>query len=487
MARRACQLVAASLVSFACVSFGACQLSSPAADGSAQAAARRRAATDPRLTGSYRFEKNGWIFVHLEGDPSRLGFQHGFHLAAETDDLLRVAKPFLLQTTKKDWAFYRSAGEKILWPKVDAEYQQEIDGIVEGLALQGVQADRWDIVALNGLEELPYYYLPWLEKQEGRTPTTHSPGNCSAFVATGGHTVHGRIVMGHNNWTDYVKGSRWNIIFDLAPSKGYRMLMDGLPGVIVSDDDFGVNSQGMMITETTISGFELFDPNGTPEFFRARKAMQYSGSIDDYVRIMLDQNNGGYANDWLLGDNKTGEIALFELGLREHSVRRTRNGYFVGSNFPVDPKLIKAETNFDETKHDSSPNARRTRWEQLMAKHKGKIDLEIARQMEGDAYDVIDKRDGANERTLCGAVDRSPRGVPEWDWAAYFPGGTVQAKVMDGKMADAMSFIAAMGHPCAPDFVADDFLAARPEFGWARGLLQNMPTEPWTTFASGMK
>jgi hypothetical protein len=40
-----------------------------------------------------------------------------------------------------------------------------------------------------------------------------------------------------------------------------------------------------------------FDPKGKPEFERARKAMQYSNSIDDNVRIMLDGNNGGYAND----------------------------------------------------------------------------------------------------------------------------------------------------------------------------------------------
>ena len=41
--------------------------------------------------------------------------------------------------------------------------------------------------------------------------------------------------------------------------------------------------------------------------------------IDDYVRIIKEGNNGGYANDWLIGDRKTGEIAYLELGLEEHS------------------------------------------------------------------------------------------------------------------------------------------------------------------------
>ncbi len=442
---------------------------------------------DELLKGSYRFENNGWIYVHLEGPPGRLGYQHGYLLAPEIDDLLRVVKPFLKHTTGRDWAFYRDAGQRILWPRIDKEFQGEIDGIAAGLAARGVKADRWDIVALNALEELPYYYVPWLDKQEGRPPATKSPGNCSAFVATGSYTTDHKIVMAHNAWTSYVVGERWNIIFDIKPEKGFHILMDGLPGVITSDDDFGINSDGIMITETTITGFELFDPKGSPEFYRARKALQYSSSIDDYVRIMLDQNNGGYANDWLIGDNKTGEIALFELGLKEHSVRRTKDGYFVGSNFPVDPKLIKAETNFDVNNPRNSPNARRTRWEQLMAENKGKIDVESAKRFEGDSYDVIEKKTGPDERSLCGCVDKSPRGVAEWDWGKYFPGGTVQAKAVDATMAAKMQLWAAMGHPCAPDFIAGEFLKAHPEYGWMKGLLRDMKTQPWTLFTTGMK
>jgi hypothetical protein len=165
----------------------------------------------------------------------------------------------------------------------------------------------------------------------------------------------------------------------IKPEQGSRILMDGLPGIITSDDDFGVNAAGIMVTETTITQFEGWDPEGKPEFVRARKALQYSRSIDDFVRIMLDGNNGDYANDWLVGDRKTGEIALLELGLRNHSVQRTREGCFIGANFPVDPKLTREETKFDPNKKDSSPNARKVRWEQLMAKHKGAIDVELGK------------------------------------------------------------------------------------------------------------
>jgi hypothetical protein len=439
-----------------------------------------------RLAGSYRFERDGWIYVHLEGTPDQLGYQHGTLLASEIADFLRVIKPFFENSTKRDWNFYREAAEKMLWKAIDREYQREIDGIVAGLEARGVRADRWDVVALNANQELPYYYVPWLDKKEGNAPATHAPGNCSAFIASGSFTRDNKIVMGHNAWTNYVVGTRWNVIFDIKPAQGARILMDGLPGVITSDDDFGVNSAGIMVTETTITQFEGWDPAGKPEFVRARKALQYSRSIDDFVRIMLEGNNGGYANDWLIGDNNNGEIALFELGLKNHSVQRTRDGCFFGANFPVTEKLTKEETKFDPTKKESSPNARKARWEELIAAHKGKIDLDLARAFETDDFDVITRQHGTNERTLCGRVEVSPRGAPEWDWSPYYPGGTVQSKVIDGTLASKMTFWGQIGHH-GPDFIAGQFVKEHSEYSWMHGLIKDLKCQPWSRFEVDMK
>lgn len=444
-------------------------------------------ADEERLNGGYRFEREGWVYVHLEGTPERIGFQHGYLLAPEVEDLLRVLGPYLKHTTRRDWAFYRDAAERVLWPTIEDEYRRELDGIVAGLEARGVKADRWDVVALNAVEELPYYYVPWLDRKEGKAPAAHAPGNCSAFIATGSATKDGRIVMGHNAWTNYVVGTRWNIIFDIKPARGHRMVMDGLPGVIASDDDFGLNDAGIVVTETTITQFEGWDSAGVPEFVRARKALQYAESIDDFARILLDRNNGGYANDWLVGDTRTNEIARLELGLKEHLLERKKDGFFVGSNFPVYDKLITGETKFDPTKKDSSPNARRARWEQLMAEHRGAIDLELAQRFETDTRDVVTGRDGANDRTLLGAVELSPRGVPEWDWAPYYPGGTVQSKALDARSAGSLTFTASCGHPGAPDFLAADFLKAHPEYSPMKGLLKDLKARPWTTFGAGMK
>ena len=94
-----------------------------------------------------------------------------------------------------------------------------------------------------------------------------------------------------------------------------------------------MNDAGLMITETTITQFEGWNPDGMPEFVRSRKALQYAGSIDEYASIIKEGNNGGYANDWLIGDRKTGEIAYLELGLKNTPLWRSKDGYFISSNF----------------------------------------------------------------------------------------------------------------------------------------------------------
>ena len=56
------------------------------------------------------------------------------------------------------------------------------------------------------------------------------PEHCSAFVATGSYTKDGKVIIAHNDWTSYLDGARWTIIFDIAPASGKRILMDGFPG-----------------------------------------------------------------------------------------------------------------------------------------------------------------------------------------------------------------------------------------------------------------
>jgi hypothetical protein len=443
----------------------------------AAVASPARSADDPRLRGSSRGARSGWITLRLQGTPARIGYQHGFLLAPEIADALAVTRLSMTHDGKRDWAFFREAARTVLWPRVEQEYREELQGIAEGAAAGGTNADLWDVVALNANLELGYYTAV-LDK----TGKSAAPDKCSAFVATGRSTRDGRPVIAHNNWSGYLEGSRWNVVFDIRPTTGHRIVMDGYPGLIHSGDDFGINSAGIAITETTITGFKGFDPAGIPEFARARKAMQHAASIDDFDRIMREGTNGGYANAWLVADMNTGEIARLELGLRNVTLERTRDGHFVGTNFPVSAKLAAEETGFKLDDPGLSANARRVRAEHLMKENAGKIDVAVAKAYLSDHYDAYEKKaDAPSERSLCGHVDLSPRGMGDW-FTAHGPAGTVQAKVADATLAKRMAFEAAMGHPCGAPYRAAPHLAERPEYAWAKPLMRDLVASPWTLF-----
>ena len=439
---------------------------------------------DQRLKKASRSgERSGWIQVHLEGSPAEIGFQHGYLLTAEIEDNFKDISAELKHDEKKDWAFFRKTAQEVFWPHIEQEYRDELNGIVEGLKSHNSKLDIWDIVALNAWLELPYYDKWYNARMPGTVPGTGQGDHCSAFVATGSYTKDGRIVIGHNNWTTYSSGERWNIIFDIVPAKGHRIIMDGAPGLIHSADDFGINTAGIVITETTITGFSGFDPNGIPEFVRARKAMQYSASIDDFARLMTDGNNGGYANNWLVADRKNNEIASLELGLKNVTLQRTRDGFFVGSNYPANPKLAKEETDFDVNDKSLSANARRIRWLTLMEQNKGKIDVASGQKFLADHFDSYEGKESAGERSLCGHVDLSPRGMGTWQ-APYAPAGTVQNKITDAAGASKLTLYAALGHACGLHFKSQEHLAKHTEYGWMKDILRDMPARGWTKFVA---
>ena len=135
----------------------------------------------------------------------------------------------------------------MFWDNIPEEYQKEIDGIVAGVNAKAGDGtvDRKDLIAMNSILEMSWYYVPWLDAQDNPDPPDPTPpGHCSAIAATGSWTKDGKIVMAHNNWVEYVIGQRWNIILNIVPENGHRIIMDALPGFIHSGDDFNINSAG---------------------------------------------------------------------------------------------------------------------------------------------------------------------------------------------------------------------------------------------------
>jgi len=185
--------------------------------------------------------------------------------------------------------------------------------------------------------------------------------------------------------------------------------MQTSPCWIWSGTDFFVTSKGIIGTETTIGGFLPYEKK-TPIGYRIREAMQYGNSLDEYVEILLKGNSGDYANSWLFGDIYTNEIMRIELGLKYHNVERTKNGYFIGFNATYDPQIRNIECSnqgfYDIRRHQG---ARYVRLSDLMDEYKGKLNIETAKIIIADHYDVYLQKENMCSRTVCSHYEKDAR------------------------------------------------------------------------------
>jgi len=407
-----------------------------------------------RLAAAKRTDSAGWIQLHLEGSPRDIGYQYGSLAAAEIDDAHRAR---ISQLDKvHDWPYYRETAKKLFWDKVDPEYQQEMAGQAEGLQAKGFKYDVWDVLAYNANIEIADYYIPWERSHKTGKLESGAKCSCSAFVATGSYTKDGKIVMGHNLWWDYLMGERANVILDVTPQKGEHFVMDAFAGFIHSGTDFAMNAAGIGLEETTISGFAGFDPSGIPEFVRMRKAIQYSKSLEDVVKIFEKGNNGGYANTWLIADTNQNRIGKLELGLKNVMIQTTTDGYYVGSNFPESPKLIAEEVpgGWDADPKTNGCETRRARWNTLLTQNKGKVDEEMGKTFLADTVNEIDGTTGGSDSTLCGKGGF---------------GGACNTKVLSTASIKKWQFWARMG-------VSD---GSEKKFNSKSPFLKDMKSEPW--------
>jgi len=433
------------------------------------------------LAKAQRIDKNGWIFLHIEGKPYERGFQRGYLTANEIDDFFKTVAYLEKFETAREINFFTEAAAKLFKNKVSEEYVQEMKGMVMGMEKAGKKVTFEQMLLMNGFIDVLWHWFP---QQQGKAKQPE-PG-CSAFIATGDATADGKIVMVHNSWYFYAILQFCNIIVDIFPDQGHRILMQSWGSCLYSATDFFITGAGLIGTETTIGGFSGFDSAGTPVFERARKAMQYANDIDEWAQIMIENNNGAYANSWLLGDIRTNEIARLELGLKHHKLEKKTNGYFTGSNIVDDINILREETNaiYDDIRDFCV--ARRVRWKQLMKKNYGKIDTEIAKQMLADHYDVYLEKEQPSFRTICGHWELDNGMVPG-TLGAYLPGGAVDGKVVDSNMAKNFKLWAKWGSSCDIGFNAKEFLDKHPQYEWLEGYLKDLPAEPWTIFPPGGK
>lgn len=459
---------------------------------------------------NYRKDLNGWTFVHVEGIPIVRGFNYGQLMADEIISAVNDAKSLIEVQTGVPWDFFANDDSSILpkWIKhlitpPYKEFYEELTGIVSGVIYKhpdcGISFN--DLVLWNGYEELTDYWFPTVASEiyqkmsgenmcGGRTFNHFNKGasdRCSAFIATGSYTEDGKIVMAHNSFTPFENGNYMNVVTEIVPQNGYRFIMQSEPGYIHSMSDFYEtrtgDGTGLMITETTIGGFSAYDENGAPEFVRIRYAAQYANSLDDFAEKFWKNNNGGYANTWLVGDIATNEIMRFEAGLKFYKIDKTTDGYFAGFNAPLDPRIRNLECSnsgfADIRRHQG---ARQVRIPQLMEKHKGKINNKIAQEILADHYDVYLNKENPCSRTVCSHYELDDRAFMSQPGrpVPFQPRGAVDGVVADSANSKELSLWCRWGSSCGTPFSAEEFLKKNPQFDYLKPYLKDRPNQPWT-------
>ena len=433
------------------------------------------------------YQMNGWKYISIYGKPRERGYAYGSLCVDDFKEIQRILVFLMMEAYGKEWSYFVeeiSKGFKEMTEKEFPELYEEMMGITEGLVQGGCKTTIDEIIAWNFYCSIPYWYSIISESHFAKEGGAKD--HCSAFMAVGRDwTEDGGIVCAHNSFTDFIDGQLSYVILDIKPDKGHRMIMQASPCWIWSGTDFFLTSKGIIGTETTIGGFVPYEKR-FPIGYRIRKAMQYGNSLDEYCEILLHENSGDYANSWLFGDIHSNEILRIELGLQYHNIERTKNGYFIGFNSVYDERIRNLEVQnsgfYDIRRHQG---ARLVRLGDLMDEHKGKLNLDIAKQIISDHYDVYLKKENPCSRTVCSHYELDAREFMSQESRPkpFSPHGAVDGIVCNSAMAKKMSFMAKFGSSCDIPFDKDEFCKQHRQYAKFCPYLQSRPVQPWTIFS----
>lgn len=438
----------------------------------------------------WSYKRNGWTYISVFGKPRERGYAYGYFCANEFKEIQKMLKFFMLESFGFEWSTFvkEISSEYLQKSKQDFhEYFEEMEGIAQGCKAGGTDTTIEEILAWNYYLSIPY----WMLKRGGHTGKEGgAKDHCSAFIAVGDWTQDGEIVVAHNSFADFIDGQYMDVILDIKPEKGARIIMQTCPCWIWSGTDFFVTENGIIGTETTIGGFKEFE-NNVPIMYRIRNAMQYGRTLDDYVEYLVKGNSGDYANSWLFGDTKTNEIMRIELGLKYHNVERTKNGFFIGFNATYDARIRNLECSnqgfFDIRRHQG---ARYVRLSDLMDENKGKINVDVAKKIISDHYDVyLKKENNACSRTVCSHYDEDAREYMSQQNrpTPFAPHGALDGCVTSTKLAKQMAFWARYGRSCGEPFYVKSFIKEHRQYEMFEPYLRDRPSQPWTFFHSSLR
>ena len=233
----------------------------------------------------YRYNIQGWVYIHIEGEPYERGYQYGYLASHEIIDMMqrwgnlgheiKFMKLFLIKNLPKNydklseqwWKICRSKSMRFFEKNIPDEFKQELNGIADGINAQGLKLfgrnlEYEDIVASQFVQDVLYAFFQWNFKRfhplrnlmyglkevlTGKT-TYDEFGHCRAIMATGDATSDGGIVVAHATTFIYKYiTERCNFIVDIKPSNGYRFIMTAPPGSLWSQEDYYQNEKELLL------------------------------------------------------------------------------------------------------------------------------------------------------------------------------------------------------------------------------------------------
>uniref|UniRef100_A0A6C0HSD0 Uncharacterized protein n=1 Tax=viral metagenome TaxID=1070528 RepID=A0A6C0HSD0_9ZZZZ len=430
------------------------------------------------------YEKNGWIYVSIKGEPEQRGYDYGLCVAERMKKVFEMMQFNCLTNYGYEWKYFIDLSDKYLFDIIKKDFKEffdEMTGFTNGCIAGGTSTNIHEIVAWNNMISLMDYVHPYATgvKDGARD-------RCSSFIACGDYTKDGGIVLCHSNFSEFIEGQFANVVLDIQPTKGNRILLQGFVGWMWSGTDFFVTSAGIIGAESTLGGFYKYKENNYPISCRIRQCMQYGNSLDDYLEILQKGNAGDYANAWFFGNIKTNEIMMIELGLEYVSVKRKTNGYFIGMNAAYDPRIRNLEcknTGIDDVRRHQG--ARKVRLPQLMEEYKGRIDETTAKAMIADHYDVYLHKNNPCSRTVCAHYELDPREFMSQESRPlpFAARGAVDGCIITSKLAKQMKFLLRWGNSCGIPFIVSEFCEKHPQWAFMKNYLEDRPPQEWTEFS----
>ena len=354
---------------------------------------------------------NGLLVLHLKGTAYERGYQRGMLQDdleyATTSNITELMAWFGGDDPKAGLKIMQDAKEK-MEPFVPYQFQQEMKGMADALAKQGSSVTYDDIMLHMVGADLGMMDI----KHDLNQPPKRKPfpklSRCSSFSAFGSATTDGNMIMaGNADYYDTEEELKKRPIAVIDPTDGGYGYVGALWDVFFVAS--GINEAGIAINGQLVSSDSESLLGVSAELFLGM-VLQHADSIEDAVEMLTayPRTNGIIIH---VADAKTKRSAVIEYTADDIAVRFSEpnknylwttnhfNSYpgwqgYSGANMApaYNDRAGLEDISSVEKWQDSLEKigkgraGRYGRYQELLNKHHGKINIDIAREIISDRY-----------------------------------------------------------------------------------------------------